>query len=107
MSILDKFLKKKGIEKYEDLNTEEQETYRQWEEMLVGRRLTDQEIEKFFIAELDDVLDKIPKQIDGSRNDMFLKMKLDFIRSVQRFLALPKTEKEMAEKTIESMIASG
>lgn len=105
--ILGKILKKKfGVNEFKDLNEEEKQTYREWENMLTERKLTDEDVKTFLDAELESVLDKLPKQIDGSRQDTFLKVKLEFIRSIQKFLFGPKLEVKAAEKMMSDFLNS-
>jgi hypothetical protein len=106
MSILDKYLKKLGASNYSDLNTEERKTFKGWESALAGRRITDDDVRVFLKEELDDTLNKLPKQRLGSNDDTFLKMKLEFIRSVQTFLNMPDIEKQLVESSIETLLDS-
>lgn len=106
MSILDKYLKKLGASGYSDLNTEERKTFKGWESALAGRRLTDDDVKAFLHEELEDILNKLPKQRLGSPDDTFLKMKLEFIRSVQIFLNMPDLEKQLVENSIETLLES-
>lgn len=102
--ILEKYLKKIGVSSYFELNEEEKETYKQWENALSGRRITDEDVKAFFDKEQEDILNKISSMKLGKREDIFLKMKLEFIRSVKTFLDGPRLEKEMTEKGINNLI---
>jgi len=104
MSMLDKYLKKIGVRSYTDLNAEERETYKEWEASLAGRKLTDEDVAAFFAAELEDTIEKLPKQRLGSPDDVFLKVKLEFIRNAQRFLDRPRIEKQNTEAAIARQI---
>jgi hypothetical protein len=104
MSILDKFLKKLGVASASELNSEEKETYREWENALSGRKLTDEEVQAFLAAELHDSVIKVTKQRLGDKDDMFLKMKIDFITACQKFLSTPAVEKQMTEAAITQML---
>ena len=106
MSVLDKFLQKKKVNGFEDLNVEERETYKKWEEILSGRKLTDKDVEEFLEAELRDTIRKIPEQHLGSSDDIFLKVKLDMILKVQGFLAGPRNEAKAMEAMLESQVDS-
>lgn len=100
MSVLDQYLKKINVKSYLDLNTEERETYKQWEKSLAGRQITNKDVQSFFEAELEDTLSKIPQQRLGSQDDTFLKVKLEFLRKVRYFLQLPQIEKQNTEAGI-------
>lgn len=104
MSMLDRFLKKVGVKHYTDLNTEERETFKEWEAALAGKKLTDEDVAVFFAAELERVLEALPKQHLGSPDDVFLKAELNFLRNVQRFLDRPRIEKEATEAMISRAI---
>lgn len=104
--ILDRYLKKIGVTSFLDLNEEERKTYREMEVSLSGRRLTDEDVARFFASELEDTISKLPLQRLGSKDDTFLKVKLDFLRNVQHFLDTPRIEKEQTEATIARMIDS-
>lgn len=104
MSVLDRFLQKKQVNGFEDLNAEERETYKKWEEILSGRRLTDEDVEQFLNAELDEAIRKIPLQTLGSPDDIFLKVKIDMVLKIKDFLAAPRKEKEAMEAALSSEV---
>lgn len=101
---LEKYLKKIGVKSYLDLNSEERETYKSWEAALSGRRLTDEDVKTFLHTEKEEILKKLPSQKLKEREDTFLKMKLEFIQAIERFLDGPRLEKEMVEKSIEQLV---
>ena len=98
--ILDQYLKKIGVSSFLDLNAEERKTYKEWEESLNGRRLTDEDVARFFEGELEDTIAKLPEQRLGSKDDTFLKVKLDFLRKVRAFLDQPRLERMATEAAI-------
>lgn len=102
--ILDRYLKKLKVNSYLDLNDEERETYRKWELALSGRRLTDEDTELFFRNEVEDTLVKLVDTKTDTKNDRFLKVKLDFLRKVQTFLKAPEMERKQLEGQIAGMI---
>ena len=102
--ILQKFLRKIGAKSYLDLQPEERETYKIWENALSGRKLTDDDVETFLDDQLNDTLKKLPNKELNSQDDIFLKMKLQFIQDVKTFLKSPTIEKQMVEKQIEGLI---
>jgi len=104
MSILNKFLDKIGVKDYSELTSEEKTTYRSWEDALSGRKLTDKEIATFFETEIEEIQVKLISARISSREDLFLKMKLEFIRSAKAFLATPLIEKQMVENEISNLI---
>lgn len=104
--MLEQLLKTIGVKSYLDLNPEERETYKVWENALSGRRLTDNDVKDFLENEKQEtVLKLIPRNIN-ERDDTFLKMKLEMIINLQKFLNSPIIEKEIAEKMLQAEIES-
>lgn len=105
MSILSRYLKKLGVSSPLDLTVEERETYNAWSSALSGRQLTSADVADFLNKELDDSVGKLTGNINLSeREDIFLKMKVDFIRKVKFFLATPDMERKMIEQQINSQL---
>lgn len=102
--MLEKYLKKLGLKSYTELSPEEKETYKEWERSLSGRKLTDEEVQVFFKNEIENTTVKLINQNLQTREDIFLKMKLELLRSLMVFLDGPAREKAMVEKSIEQMI---
>jgi hypothetical protein len=97
MSILGDFLKKVGVSNYSELTLEEQRTYKDWESALSGRKLTDEDVNQFLSIEKSETINKLSTASLKTREDIFLKMKLDF-------LASPFVEKQMTEAAIKQML---
>lgn len=106
MSLLNKFLKKLNVTSYVDLNEEERKTYRSWEEALSGRKLTDEDVSVFLSTEKEATINKLTTMELKTREDIFLKMKLEFIRKIENFLNSPTVEKQMAESGIAQLLDS-
>lgn len=102
--ILDQLLRKLGVTSVTDLNDEERETYKQWEQALQGRKITDEEVAVFLQTELEKSLQKLISQPLREREDIFLKMEVNFIRKLQMFLDAPKVEKALLEQQIKNQI---
>ena len=102
--VLEKYLRKLGLKSYNDLQPEERETYKLWESALSGRRLTDDDVKVFIDEQLSDTLKKLPSKELNTQDDIFLKMKLQFIQDVKAFLDSPAIEKKMTERQIENLI---
>lgn len=103
MSILNRMLGKLGVS-YDQLSDEERRTFNTWSDALSGRRLTDEDVKNFFDTELLDIMSKLRTTKLDSREDTFLKMKLDFIMRTKDFLASPEREKLMVERQIETQL---
>jgi hypothetical protein len=104
MSILSKFLKKTGVREYSELSDSEKETYQEWEEVLSGRKITDDDVKLFFDTELDDIQVKIVNPNNSQREDIFLKMKLELLRKLKVFLLAPENERRMLEQNINNLL---
>lgn len=100
---LQKFLKKLGVREFSELTEEEKETYRQWDASLAGRKLTDNDVSLFLNTELEDVLSKLTNPLLPQREDVFLKMKLEFIRKIKFFLKTPEIERGIVEERIKNL----
>ena len=103
MSILNRLLGKLGA-RYEDLSDEERRTFNTWQDALSGRKLTDDDVKNFFDVELLDVMSKLRTSKLDSREDTFLKMKLDFIMKTKEFLSIPDKERAMVEQHISTQL---
>lgn len=104
MNLLKKYLNRIGVKDYSELNDEEKETYKIWEESLNGRKLTDEDVAMFLDTELENSLEKLVNSRLSDRDDLFLKMKIDFIRKVKIFLKTPEVEKKMLEININNQL---
>lgn len=104
MNLLAQYLRKVGVERYDDLNSEEKATFRQWEQALEGRRLTDEDVRGFLDRELEESIQTLISKNLNEREDTFLKMKVDFIRRLTGFLDSPKAEKKALEQLIQQQL---
>jgi hypothetical protein len=102
--ILNTLLTKLGVNSYEELTTEERETYRQWSQALIGRKLTDEDVAQFFELQIEDCLMKLTTKTLNDREDTFLKAKLDLIRQIKNFLDSPKREQEVITRQIQAQL---
>ena len=102
--MLEKLLIKLGVSSYDELTTEERETYRTWSQALQGRKLTDDDVAQFFTLQVEDCVMKLTTQKLNDREDTFLKAKLDLIRQVRNFLDSPRMEREVITRQIENQL---
>lgn len=102
--LLSRFLMKIGVAKYEDLSSEEKDTFREWELALQGRNLTEQDVQNFLATELDTAVTRLT-DVDLKLEDaVFRKMEVRFIKKIINFLNMPAMEKQMLAKQIESKL---
>lgn len=102
--MLEKFLKKLGVSSFTELNDEEKATYREWEESLRGRTLTDSDVQKFLESELNTAVSRLTEINLSKEDEIFRKMEIKFIKKVIGFINSPLVEKQFAEKAIEQLI---
>jgi polyphosphate kinase len=100
--MLEGFLRKVGVGSYDQLTEEEKKTYREYEEILNGRRITDEEVRLFFNQQLEQTTEKLLSTKLDTREDTFLKMKLEFLRNITSFLDAPEREKKQLQNLINS-----
>jgi hypothetical protein len=102
--ILDQYLKKLGLKNFSELNTEEKETFKSWEEALSGRKLTDKDVSEWLEYELNTAIGRMTEVDLPPQSEIFRKMEVKFIKKIQGFLNSPKVEKAFAEKSIEQLM---
>jgi hypothetical protein len=102
--ILDKFLKKIGVKSYEELNEEEKNTYKDWEASLQGRQITEEDYRRFLESELDTAVSRLTEVNLSKEDEVFRKVEVRLIKKIINFLDMPKVEKAILEKQIESRI---
>ncbi len=88
---------------FEDLTQEEKDTYKEWENVLVGRKLTDEDVKDFLNSELETAISRLTDENVklSSEIDTFRKVEVRFIKKVISFLNMPNVERAMIEKQIE------
>jgi hypothetical protein len=100
MSILTDYLQKIGVKSVDELNSEEKSTYAEWEKTLSGRQLTEADVRTFLDQEVEQAIKSLTTKSLGERDDLFLKMKIEFTQSLCSFLDSPTKEKEMIASII-------
>lgn len=104
MSLIDRFLKRKGIANYDELNDEEKKTLRELEASLIGRKLTDDDVKTFLDQELDIAIGRLTETNLSLEDQIFRKCEVRLIRKIKNFLFMPELEKQMVEKQIEGQL---
>lgn len=104
MNNLSQWLKKLNIKSYEDLNAEEKETYKEYEQALSGKKLTDKEIQTWLQLELDLAVSRLTDVDLKKEDEIFRKVEVRFIKKIINYLNSPVVAKEYAEKAIEQLI---
>jgi len=104
MNILQKYLNKLGVKDYSELNDEEKATYKEWEESISGRKLTDEDVKQFLDQELQTAITKLVEVNLSVEDQAFRKAEVKMIQKIQRFLESPIIEKQMMEKQLEAQL---
>ena len=100
MNILEKYLKKIGVNSFTELNEEEKETYKEWEESVSGRKLTDEDVQTFLNQELQTAILRLTEVNLSKEDEVFRKCEVKMIQKILKFLDGPRIEKELLEKQI-------
>lgn len=101
-NLLQRYLRKINVKEFSELTEEEKETYRKWDAILAGRKLTDDDVKAFLDTELEESIGKLdPAALP--RVDCFLKMKIEFIRKIKGFLMTPEIERQVLEQNISQL----
>lgn len=104
MDFLKKYLDKLGVKNFSELTEDEKETYRNWEEALVGRKLTDDDVATFLVRTENEVIDKLVSSSVHDDKDAQLKAELNIIRKIKDFLKTPELERKMMESNLSNLL---
>ena len=74
-NLLGKYLKKQGVTEFSQLTEEEKQTYREWDEVLSGRKLTDDDVKLFLDTEIEETTKKLITLGLSDRQDTCRKLK--------------------------------
>jgi hypothetical protein len=103
--LLAQWLKLRGIDGYYSLTAEEKRTYAELEATLAGRKLTDEDVAKFWDKTFDDIAEALSAPGLADRERDFLIVELRFARKVRAFLATPEREAAIARFGLEQQLA--
>jgi hypothetical protein len=104
MDFLKKYLDKIGVKEFSQLTEDEKETYRNWEEALVGRKLTDDDVATFLVKTENDIIEKLVLLSGYDEKDAQLKAELNIIRKIKDFLKTPELERKMMENNLANLL---
>lgn len=102
--MLDKLLKKIGVNSYLDLNEEEKKVYSDWADALDSKPVSSDDVQKFLQNEYELAVSRITEEGLDSKVIMFRQIELKFIKKILNFINSPKVAKEFAEKAIEQLV---
>ena len=100
--ILTEILTKLGL-KYEDLNSDEKETYRNWEEVLVNKEMTMENIKQFLNTVILQIETDLIQPDNSDKKDSFLKAQLRCYKTILFFIESPKQSKDYLEAYLSTL----
>ena len=106
MSILSEYLRKIGVKSYDELTSDEKETYKEWEISISGRKLTDDDVRSFIETELQTAILRLTEVNLSIEDQAFRKAEVKLIQKIIKFLDSPKVEKTMVERQVKSLMES-
>ena len=102
--MLNKFLKKLGVSSFSELNDEEKATYREWEDALKGRKLTDEDVQAFLNEEKEIAVSRATEEGLSEKVRDFRSAEVRILKKIIGFINSPLVEKEYSKKQIEQMM---
>lgn len=103
LKYMNKFAGSNGLQlvhSFNDLNDEERETYRKFEEVLRGRSITDNDYRAFLEKELEIAVTRLTDVDLKVEDAIYRKVEVRFIKKILNFLDMPAIEKAMLENQI-------
>lgn len=88
------------VHSFNDLNDEERDTYRKFEEVLRGRSITDSDYRSFLEKELEIAVTRLTDVDLKVEDAIYRKVEVRFIKKILNFLDMPAIEKVMLENQI-------
>lgn len=101
--LLQKALEKLGLKSFNDLNDIEKETFKTWETILQGKKITQDDV----IGEIKNFQEKILSQLEDAelseKAKSYLLAQLGVVRLIVRIVESPKQDIARVEQEIESL----
>jgi hypothetical protein len=105
-TIMSRWLKKIGVKDYYSLTEEEKKTYLQMEEMLRGKKLTDEDVANFWNTTFKEITDKLTSPDLSTKERDFLIVELRLAKKIISFLDAPNIQARNARIAIESQLSA-
>jgi len=99
MDQLDEFLKKLGL-KYENLNSEERDTYTSWLKALQQGNLTTERVKEYISSLRSNVENQLTRFDVGKNEDIYLKARLRNLILIEAMMATPERAKRALEQAL-------
>lgn len=101
---MQEWLKRIGVGSFSELNEDEKNTYREYEEALSGRKITDKDIQDFFENELSTAVSRLTEVNLSKEDEIFRKVEVRLIKKIISFINAPQVEKQFAKQAMEQLI---
>lgn len=105
-TLLSKWLKKNGISNYYSMTEEEKATYKNIEETLRGKKLTDEDVERFWEDLIDGINAKLTAENLSDKERDFLIVELRLARKIISFLTSPETQASNVKMMVEQQLSA-
>lgn len=105
-NLLAKWLKKKGIKDYYALTEEEKSSYNQLKNALEGKKLTDEDVAKFWRETIDSINEKLTSENLSDKERDFLIVELRLVRKIITFLDSPDILARNARIMVEQQLSA-
>lgn len=102
--LLAKLLNKRGITKVEDLSIEEKADFDRWNELLIAKEITIENITEFIKDQKSKIEDKIANPELPKEQRLDLLPYLTIYKSLLVLIQSPSVERELVEKTLKQLI---
>ena len=104
MSLLDLFLKKKGISGYEQLTAEERAVFQKWSDELAGKPITIEGLKDFLKSQQTINLSEFENFENDPKKDLFLKVYSRICRQIVYFIETPEKVRKIREDALKEQI---
>jgi len=105
MNILHKLLNKFNVERQDQLNIEEQKEYERLKQALIGRKLTDKDVQDFVFGAKERSITKLRKATELSDRELiYWSVMLDVYSNIINFLETPDVERKQANQQVEGLL---
>lgn len=106
MSIIDKLLGKRGVEKVEDLSIEEQTQVQKWSLVLRGDSVTVPMIKEFCLNQIRIIEANFASKAGVYEENVYMKASLNVYLNLLKLIEAPEAERASLEKYLTQLIES-
>jgi hypothetical protein len=103
-ALLEKLLKKRGIESVKDMRTDEQEVFDKWERILGEGEITVERLQDFCRQQIKIIEGQYSEPDNSDKKDAYFKACLNVYSTLLRAIESPKAERQALEKYLQQLI---